>query len=337
MTQNHRMLGETNARASLKNPDVLSIIACPICKGATTITGETVVCTSAACGASFPIIAGVPILINDRNSVFTIAEFRQHQATTFDRGRPLVEAADPLWRRAVRAINRKSPTLSLATGDFSANAALAQISAEIERPRILVIGCGDSAFDPGAGTIVYTDVAEGQLVELICDANDLPFRDESFDAVLSTAVLSYVTDPVRSVAEIARVLRAGGFVYDVCPFMQQVVMGRYDFTRFTYLGHRRLFRHFTEIRSGMANGPAMTLAWSLSYFLSSFFTDLGLRKLVRSLARWIFFPVKYFDYFLIHRAGAYDGASGFYFFGRKSPTVLSDRELLSFHRGLNPK
>lgn len=41
-------------------------------------------------------------------------------------------------------------------------------------------------------------------------AEQLPFLDDSFDAVVSTLVLCTVADPVRSLAEIGRVLVSGG-------------------------------------------------------------------------------------------------------------------------------
>lgn len=41
-------------------------------------------------------------------------------------------------------------------------------------------------------------------------AEDLPFPDGSFDAVVSTLVLCSVTDPLAAVSEIRRVLRPGG-------------------------------------------------------------------------------------------------------------------------------
>src|SRR5437763_1320939 len=78
-----------------------------------------------------------------------------------------------------------------------------------------------------------------------------------------------------------RILKQHGFVYDALPFMQQVFMGKYDFNRFTALGHRRLFRGFSEIRRGIANGPAMALAWSISYFLLSFSERPKSRKMIR--------------------------------------------------------
>ena len=51
------------------------------------------------------------------------------------------------------------------------------------------------------------------------------------------------------------------------PFIQQVHMKEFDFTRFTYLGHRRLFRQFNLIESGPCCGPGMALAWSFAHFL----------------------------------------------------------------------
>ncbi len=41
-------------------------------------------------------------------------------------------------------------------------------------------------------------------------AEDLPFADETFDAVTLTYLLRYVTDPAATIAELARVLRPGG-------------------------------------------------------------------------------------------------------------------------------
>jgi SAM-dependent methyltransferase len=44
------------------------------------------------------------------------------------------------------------------------------------------------------------------------DAADLPFRDGSFDAVCCFAALYFIEDPMRAIAELARVLAPGGRV-----------------------------------------------------------------------------------------------------------------------------
>ena len=95
----------------------------------------------------------------------------------------------------------------------------------------------------------------------------------------------HVVDPYRCVDEIHRVLTSNGLIYAETPFIQQVHAGRYDFTRFTQLGHRRLFRRFEEIETGVVCGPGMALAWSWQYFLLSFFTSRPLRSFARRSCR----------------------------------------------------
>jgi arsenite methyltransferase len=49
-----------------------------------------------------------------------------------------------------------------------------------------------------------------QIAFLRADAQQLPLRDETVDAVVSIAVLQLVPDPAAALAEMARVLRGGG-------------------------------------------------------------------------------------------------------------------------------
>src|SRR4030095_5533360 len=207
------------------------------------------------------------------------------------------------------------------------------------RPRVLVVGGSllgagmQSLADDSALERVGTDVTFGPLTSLVCDAHDLPFEDGCFDAVVVQAVLEHVTDRPRSVEEIHRVLGDRGLVYAETPFIQQVHMGRYDFTRYTHSGHRWLFRQFEEIDSGAVGGPGMALAWSYQYFLLSFASSRALRGALRAFAQLTSFPLKYVDRLLMDKPGALDAASGFFFVGRKSVSTLSDRELTRYYRG----
>ena len=128
-------------------------------------------------------------------------------------------------------------------------------------------------------------------------------------------------------------LKDRGLVYAETPFMQQVHMGPYDFTRFTHSGHRRMFRNFAEIASGPVSGPGSALAWSYQYFLMSFSARKPWRGFARAFASLTSFYLKYLDYYLIDRPGAVDAASGFFFSGRKQESILADRELVNYYRG----
>jgi SAM-dependent methyltransferase len=207
------------------------------------------------------------------------------------------------------------------------------------RPRVLVIGGSrvgqgmDEFADDPRLELIESDVSFGPRTALICDAHQLPLADGSVDAVVIQGVLQALVDPQACVAEIHRVLRPGGYVYAETPFMQQVCVARFDFTRFTHLGHRRLFRYFEEVRSGPVCGPGMALAWSYQYFLLSFFEGSRVRTAVKGFTRVTAFWLKYFDHHLIDRPGGIDAASGVYFLGRRSDTPLPDGELIAQYRG----
>jgi SAM-dependent methyltransferase len=112
----------------------------------------------------------------------------------------------------------------------------APFTAEVERlvrdllgrgdGKLLDVGCGGGAFIPLATelgwSVVGVDVSEEQLrvarkrvgvlaAELVqADATQLPFEEESFDAVLTVLTSTDVEPWERLVAEAARVLRPGG-------------------------------------------------------------------------------------------------------------------------------
>ena len=284
------------------------------------------------CAAHFPFVDGVPVLINEQSSVFSIEDFLSHRKTFFDNRR--VSRLRSLLRGLIPNISRNIKGAQNFTR-FSA-ALLAQCSA----PQVLIIGGSvlgegmEQIVSGAAIDLVESDVSFGPRTMLISDAHDIPFRDRSFDGVVVQAVLEHVVDPYRCCEEIFRVLKNDGLVYAETPFIQQVHGGRYDFTRFTHLGHRRLFRRFAEIESGATCGPGMALAWSYQYFLTSFATSARLRTILRVFANATSFYLKYFDYYLINKRGALDCASGFYFIGRKAETVLPDKDLLESYKGL---
>jgi ubiquinone/menaquinone biosynthesis C-methylase UbiE len=54
---------------------------------------------------------------------------------------------------------------------------------------------------------------QGKISFHVADAQDLPFSDSSFDAVVNFGIIHHVLDWRRCVKEIGRVLRPGGFFY----------------------------------------------------------------------------------------------------------------------------
>lgn len=286
---------------------------------------------------AFPVINGTPVLIRETRSIFTFADFVAGGITTMDLREASVRLQTPV-QRIKDWVLRTIPPKSRSVSDFPPQAALRQVLTEIRDARVLIVGAGDARFEAGsAANIVYTDVALAGDTHLIADAHDIPFADQSFDAVFAIAVLEHVADPYRCVAEFQRVLKRNGLIYAATPFLQQVHMGPYDFTRFTALGHRRLFRWFDEIRSGVANGPGMVVTWSIEYWLTSFSESRAMRNALLILSRLVAWPFLLADGVLAKTAGAFDCASAYYFFGRRRETAITDRDIVAAYKGLNSR
>lgn len=312
------------------NNEIISLTCCPVCHNKLEVSNNEYVCVNNLCNIHYPTVDGIPILLNESTSVFTFKDFTSRNTTYFyteqkNTLRDIIFKFTPTINKNVKASENFKNFEKL----------LLQRS---NRPKVLVLGGSiigegmESLINNDSFEMVETDISFGPRTNMICDAHEIPFEDNSFDAVIVQAVLEHLLDPYRCVEEIYRVLTVDGIVYAETPFMQQVHGGRYDFTRFTYLGHRRLFRKFEEIDSGPVCGPGMALAWSVKYFFLSFPSFRALRFFLRFFSSITTFFLKYFDTYLIDKPGTLDSASAFYFMGKKGKSILSDKDLIKRYK-----
>jgi SAM-dependent methyltransferase len=285
-------------------------------------------------GALFPIVNGVPILLDNRSSIFQTDDFNSSKTEPLNPKGGLKAAI-------ISFLNKTRPSITINLSSQKNYRNIEKIILAKDNPFVLIVGAGDH---DGEGLIsedlsnktqlVKTDIFLSKYIDVICDSHSLPFISESFDIVIIQAVLEHVASPYKCVSEIHRVLKPDGLVYSETPFMQQVHMGAYDFTRFTHLGHRRLFRQFSEIESGATCGTGTALAWSIKHFIRTLFRPSVLQFFVEWFFSFFYFWLKYFDYLVMNKPGIYDAASGYFFFGKKSEVALSDRELIKHYKGM---
>jgi SAM-dependent methyltransferase len=79
--------------------------------------------------------------------------------------------------------------------------------------RLLDLGCGprDQAVAAEHEGAAYVGIDySSERADLLADGHAIPFRDGTFDVVLSYAVLEHLYHPFLAVQEVARVLRPGG-------------------------------------------------------------------------------------------------------------------------------
>jgi ubiquinone/menaquinone biosynthesis C-methylase UbiE len=90
--------------------------------------------------------------------------------------------------------------------------------------------------------------------DIVGSAYAIPLPDNSLDAVISIYLLEHLAEPHRFVEEIKRVLRPGGQVLLMAPFIHPFHGGNNaetycpDYYRFTHEGLAYLFRDFKEVR-----------------------------------------------------------------------------------------
>jgi SAM-dependent methyltransferase/uncharacterized protein YbaR (Trm112 family) len=314
------------------------ILCCPACRSdLTAVDGGVVRCGSVRCGKSFPVVGGRPVLIDEERSIF---HHRDYQGVGPTSERASTESAEGTGEKARLWLNRiPSPSVNLsAVRCFRTMKRL--LLARSAAPVVLLVGGGirgkgmsELTGEP-AIRLINVDPSPNSTASLFCDAHDLPFQDGSVDAVVAQAVLEHVADPWRCVEEIHRVLKPNGIVYAETPFMQQVHLHGFDFTRFSHMGHQRLFRRFAEIESGAVAGPGTALSWAWRYFLASWTRSPRLGKALALLGRITAFLFELTDHIAGQRPGALDGASCIFFLGTRSDAVISDGALIAAYRGI---
>lgn len=114
------------------------------------------------------------------------------------------------WRRAmIDPVAASFPTsvLDVATGP----AGVALQLADRTQAHITGIDLSPEMLRAGAANVARRGVGD-RISLLIGRGEQLPFADETFDALTFTYLLRYVTDPAATIAELARVVRPGGVV-----------------------------------------------------------------------------------------------------------------------------
>lgn len=302
---------------------------CPVCNHKASVSNSIVKCTNNECGIAFPIINNIPILINEDDSVFNIKDYIMHNKA---------DTSKMDLNKIIDIIIRFSPSISNNISSKKNFKLLQKLLSGIIHPKILIIGGGiltentEMIFDANH-IVIESDIYFGPRTQIIIDGHHIPFENNIFDLVIFQAVLEHVADPYKCIQEAHRVLNHEGIIFAATPFMQQVHMRANDFTRFTHLGHRRLFRAFNEIDSGVFAGTGVALGWSIRYFVGSLINNRYIRFFFQMIVEYLFFWLKYIDYIIQNNKGTYNGASGFYFIGRKSDTVLSDKDLIKLFKG----
>jgi len=135
-------------------------------------------------------------------------------------------------------------------------------------------------------------------VDIVADAERLPFACGQFQRVECDAVLEHVRYPDRVMSEIERVLAPGGFAHIVTPFCHPFHEYPRDYRRFTLDGLKQMTGGLEVVAEGWRTGPTATLLVFVLEYVKLLLPWRAWRILAHGVAGWLTFPLRYLDLLL---------------------------------------
>jgi SAM-dependent methyltransferase len=168
------------------------------------------------CGATYPVVDGVPLLVPPE-----LSTQHEHQRGYFDAefaGFDAYRVDD--WRKsfndrmfpALRIDHGLGPYLDVGVGGSGVTVI------EAARAGVVAVGCDLSVEGVlHAARFAQSENVADRTTFVVCAAEHLPFADESFGAASAVALLEHLDDDNPAAAELARVLRPGGRLWITVP------------------------------------------------------------------------------------------------------------------------
>ncbi|MBU2575476.1 methyltransferase domain-containing protein [Patescibacteria group bacterium] len=201
-------------------------------------------------------------------------------------------------------------------GTFVGKSAKQSIAHLPEGSKIINVGSGANIIRKD---VINVDYAKYPGVKVVADAHNLPFEDNSIDAVICESLLEHVKDPKTVISGIYRVLKPGGMVYISAPFIIPFHSSPHDYYRWTDSGLRELLKDFQEAELGILIGPTNALTYILREWLALVmsFNINTLRQFWVLFFMVLFAPINLLDHIFSRFNAAKDISHFFYYIGTK--------------------
>ena len=132
---------------------------------------------------------------------------------------------------------------------------------------ILDIGGGERRLS--LSNFLNLDVAKNKYVDVVADAQYLPFKENVFDLIICEHLLEHVRKPWVVIEDIYRILKHGRFVYVEAPFMTPYHGRPHHYFNMSREGIEVLCEKFQKVKSGVQpyNMPSHTLTMIFSRYV----------------------------------------------------------------------
>lgn len=147
--------------------------------------------------------------------------------------------------------------------------------------------------------IINVDIFPFPNVDLTADILKTPFKSSSLDFVILDSVLEHVPEPSNVIKEVHRVVKPGGQVLCITPFIFPYHGYPKHYCNFSKDGLEYLFKDFTNCQVEMNIGPTSALVHLISEYFAVALA--GERKLLYTVVKGAgllpIFALKYLDRF----------------------------------------
>lgn len=159
--------------------------------------------------------------------------------------------------------------------------------------KLLDIGCGNKPykemFDDITEEYIGCDVVQSNMnmVDILCEATNIPLENSSFNTIFSTQVIEHVADHQQMIREAHRLLKDEGVFIVSGPLYWHIHEEPFDFFRFTKYGFQHILENNGfEVIEILANGGKWATFGQM--VIHTFPHFLVKRKWFRKLNNYIF-------------------------------------------------
>lgn len=131
---------------------------------------------------------------------------------------------------------------------------------------------------------IIADIDEKFKPDVICNVENLPFKDKEFDCIKATELFGYVEKPEEGLRECNRVLKKGGYLILSMPYISPFDNSQHDSQRFTEYKLRKILNE---------NGFKIIRFKYQGYFFTVW------AEATRTWIHHMFFPLRYIGYLCI--------------------------------------
>jgi SAM-dependent methyltransferase len=140
-------------------------------------------------------------------------------------------------------------------------------------PEGLILDAGAGSRREDAPNVVTLEIKPYPSTDIVAVNEQLPFADNTFDAVISCAVLEHVRDPFAAARELVRVTKRGGCIYADVPFLQPYHGYPSHYYNMTSQGLVNLFSASCDVTRTAVPVYGQPI-WSLTWMLNSYLAGL---------------------------------------------------------------